>query len=225
MLFFWEIGWIVPYSAGQSYSVLPLRFFPQILSSSATATITADFAAEEGNTAVPRHHKYYPATVRGARQLLSGCSQLPVPSARVPPAPLVLQLCSNRVLLSYEHQELPLCLLPHNQPCSPCSNPLLWGCSCPFLKVLSGGSSPHVLLNVPNQRHVLTLGVHPGPKIHFLHALEDGYKQSVSSPISRAALFPTHDEQVTLFYKNETISSLVKNFFHGPGSSNFYDHS
>lgn len=65
-----------PYSAWQSYSVLPQRFFPQILSSSAPATITADLAAEEGNTAVPRHDKYYPATVRGIRQPLSGCSQL-----------------------------------------------------------------------------------------------------------------------------------------------------
>lgn len=27
MLFFWEIGWTVPYSAGQSYSILPQRFF------------------------------------------------------------------------------------------------------------------------------------------------------------------------------------------------------
>lgn len=77
MLFFWEIVRLdSPYSAWQSYSVLPQRFLPQILSSSAPATITADLAAEEGNTAVPRHHKYYPATVRGTRQLLSGCSQL-----------------------------------------------------------------------------------------------------------------------------------------------------
>lgn len=73
-------------------------FFPQILSLSAPATIAADLAAEEDNTAVPRYPKYYPARVRGTRQLLSGCSQLPrVPSAGVPPAHLVLQLRSNRV--------------------------------------------------------------------------------------------------------------------------------
>lgn len=62
------------------------------------------------------------------------CSQIPqilpcssqvfcrVPSAGVPSAHLVLQLWSNRVLLSYENQDLPLCLLPHDQPSSPCSN-------------------------------------------------------------------------------------------------------
>lgn len=145
-----QSGWTVPYSAGQSYSVLSQRFFPQILSSSAPATIPVDLAAEEVIQLFPGTTNI---TLQQSGEPGNSCSQLH-------PGQVChqLTLCYSSgptVLLSYENQELPLCLLPHNQPSPPCSSLVLWGCSYPFLKVLSEGSSPHVLLNVPNQKDML----------------------------------------------------------------------